>query len=89
MDAIRLDEGNRELDKVVGRAEAGETVEIMRGERVVARIVPVETGAAIAPEKRMTQEEWRAFLREIEEFASTLKYDPTNSVEEMRKQARY
>ncbi|PAX07604.1 type II toxin-antitoxin system Phd/YefM family antitoxin [Sphingomonas lenta] len=89
MNAVRLGDSHWDLDEVVGRAEAGETVEIMRGERVVAKVVPVETGAVIAPKKLMTPDEWKAFLREIEEFASTLKYDPTNSVEEMRKQARY
>lgn len=89
MDAVRLGEGHWELDELVGRAEAGETIDIMREGRLVAKVVPVETAAAISPKKHMTPEEWKAFLREIEEFASTLKHDPTNSVEEMRKQARY
>lgn len=89
MDAVRLDEGRWELDEVVGRAEAGETVEIMRQGRIVAKVVPVGTGTMIGPAKHMAQEEWRALLREIEEFASTLKPSATNSVVEMRKQARY
>lgn len=89
MDAVRLGEGHWELDEVVGRAEAGETVEIMRGERVVAKLVPAGNNGLVPPERSVSEDEWRSLLREIREFASTLKYDPTNSVEEMRKEARY
>lgn len=89
MDAVRLGEGHWKLDEVVGRAEAGETVEIMRGGRVVAKLVPAGNGAVTPPEKPMTHEEWRAFLDELDRFRATLPYDPSNSVEEMRREARY
>ena len=89
MDVVRLGEGRWELDELVERAEAGETVDIMREGRVVAKMVPAEPGR---PEKRESHPSWKEAgvdWDEIERFAKTLPHDPTNSVVEMRKKARY
>lgn len=89
MDAVRLDAGRWELDEVVGRAEAGETVEIMRGDKVVAKLVPAEPETMHAPERSATSEEWRTLLDELRRGRESMPYDPSNSVEEMRREARY
>lgn len=88
MDAVRLGEGRWELDELVGRAEAGETIHIMRGGRTVAKIVPVELHARerTSPEK---VEARKAIWEELRRVRATLPYDPSNSVEEMRREARY
>ena len=39
---VNVSEGDRSLSDLVQRAESGETVEIARGGRVVARLVPVK-----------------------------------------------
>lgn len=77
MDAVRLGEGRWELDDLVERAEAGETIEIMRGERIVAKLTPAAKSGKTVD------------LAAIRRVAETLAFDPRNSVEEMRKQARY
>ncbi len=88
MDAVRLGEGRWELDDLVGRAEAGETVDIMRGERVVAKLMPAEPHA---PEQTLpdSTEARETIWEELRRFRATLPYDPSNSVEEMRREARY
>lgn len=89
MDAIRLDEGRWELDELVDRVEAGESIDIMRGGRLVANVVPVEVRALPEPAQPMTDVEWKALLAEMRTFRASLPYDPSNSVEEMRREARY
>lgn len=42
MGVVRLGEGRWELDDLVKRVEAGETIEIWREGRLVAKIIPVE-----------------------------------------------
>lgn len=42
MDGMSLAEAKAHLDELVERAEAGETIEIMREGRAVARLVPIE-----------------------------------------------
>lgn len=89
MDAVRLGEGRWELDKLVERVEAGETIDIMREGQVVAKMVPAD---AAQEEPHVPHPSWKKAgidWDEIRRFAATLPYDPTNSVVEMRKQARY
>lgn len=89
MDAIRLDDGDWRLSDLVERVEAGESFEIVRGERVVATLAP---GGPARPEPSAPHPSWREAgidWDEIRRFAATLPYDPTNSVVEMRKLARY
>lgn len=88
MDAVRLDEGWN-LRELVERAEAGETVEIMRGDRVVAKVVPGEPPRAERPESHPSWKEAGFDWDELRRFRESLPYDPTDSVEEMRRQARY
>lgn len=89
MEAIRLGEDRWELDDLVGRVEAGETIDIMREGRLVAKVVPAEPseGERVAPHPSWKEAgvDWE----EIRRFRESLPYDPTNSVVDMRKQARY
>lgn len=89
MDAVRLDGSRWELEEAVGRAEAGETVEIMRGGKVVAKLVPAEPETVHGPERSITPKEWRALLDDLRRGRESMPYDPSNSVEEMRREARY
>ena len=70
------DEG---LSDLVGRAEAGETVDIERDDRVVARIVPADHVAGAAPF------DWRIYFESIKDMPCY----PGNSVVDMRREARY
>lgn len=81
MDAYRITDADDRLNELVGRAEAGENVEIERDGRIVARLVaagsdPVRSGADF---------DWNAYF----EATKAWPFDPTNSVVEMRKDARY
>jgi prevent-host-death family protein len=77
MESLNIAEGQARFSELVTRAESGETVEITRGGRPVCKLVPIES-----PRQPI---DWEA----IRAFAATLPYDPTNSVEEMRKLDRY
>ena len=81
MDAYHLSPTDGSLADLVGRAEAGESVEIERDGRVVARIVPVRT----PPVEGKTPFDWPAYFKSIE----GMPYYPGNSVVDMRKEARY
>ncbi len=77
MEAVNLAEAKARLSELIGRAEAGEEVQISRRGRPVIRLVPIE-----APRKPIDLDALRA-LRE------SLPHDPTSSVVEMRKLDRY
>ncbi|MDP1027192.1 type II toxin-antitoxin system prevent-host-death family antitoxin [Sphingomonas sp. KR1UV-12] len=81
MDAYSLSDADARLNDLVDRAAAGERVEIERGGRIVARVIPA--GIEAAAETRGF--DWRAYFESIKHFP----FDPTNSVVEMRKEARY
>lgn len=80
MDAYRISDADGPLAELIGRAEAGESVEFERDGGIVARLVPVGVGdLADAPFD----------IEAIRAFAATLPFDPVDSVAEMRRQARY
>ncbi len=58
MDGVNIAEFKAHLSELVDRAEAGETVEIMRRGKPVAALVPL---AAISPKKRFDAEELARF----------------------------
>ena len=45
MDSLNIAEGKARFSALIGRAEAGETVQITRRGKPVARIVPIEPAA--------------------------------------------
>lgn len=89
MDAVRLKEHELDVHAMIDRVEAGQTVEVVRDGRVVAKVSPPEPSAAERPTPHPSWKEAGVDWDEIARFAATLKYDPTNSVVEMRKEARY
>ena len=77
MDAYTIRDAAERLDDLIGRVEAGESVDIARGGRVVARIVPAaDTKAPF---------DWEAHFAKIK----SMPIYPGNSVIDMRKEARY
>ena len=81
MDAYHLSPTDGSLADLVGRVEAGESVEIERDGRVVARIVPVMIPSA----EQKTPFDWEAYWELIKDMPCY----PGNSVVDMRKEARY
>ena len=79
MDAYTIRDAAERLEQLIERAEAGERVDIAREGRVVARLVP----AAETPSSQPF--DWDAYFESIKDMP----VDPTNSVVEMRKLARY
>jgi prevent-host-death family protein len=82
MDGVNIAEAKAHLDELVDRAEAGETVEITRGGKPVARLMPL---AAISPKKRIDAED-------LARFTASLTPSKTSSaqlIREMRDDARY
>lgn len=77
MEGFNIAEAKAQFSELIGRAEAGETVEIMRRGKPVARIIPAER-----PRKPI---DWAA----IDALRDSLPFDPLDTVAEMRKQARY
>lgn len=80
MDAVSLADAKAHLSDLVSRAEAGETVEITRRGRPVARLTPIEQ-----PKKRVD-------LAMLEALAAKLSREDDGSVDtvaEMRAAARY
>lgn len=91
MEVVRLTEREADWDGVVERVESGVTVKIMRGDQVLATVTPGEMAEPV-PQRPTPHPSWKAAgidWDEIRRFRDSLLYDPTNSVEEMRKQARY
>lgn len=81
MDAYSMSPADGRLADLVSRAERGENVDIVREGRVVARLVP-----AVPPPATLDVFDWPAYRAWAR---ATLPHDATNSVAEMRKQARY
>lgn len=79
MDAYSIRDAAERLDDLIGRAEAGESVDIAREGRVVARIVPAATSAEKIPF------DYEAYWESIKDMPVY----PGNSVVDMRKEARY
>lgn len=75
MDAYHLSPDDDRLAELVGRAENGESIAIERDGQVVARLVPVASGALD--------------LAELKRRRAALPSDPVDRVAEMRAQARY
>lgn len=82
MDAYTIRDAAARFDDLVGRAEAGEEVEIARDGRVVARLVP----AAVDASGKKKSFDWRGYRAWANK---NLPLDPTDSVVEMRKQERH
>lgn len=82
MDAIRLSDAEGHLSDLVDRVEAGESLDITRDGRAVARLVPVENAAPVIPRKPIDVDALRA-------LSATLPFDPTDSVTLLRNQSRY
>ncbi|MEG3084530.1 type II toxin-antitoxin system prevent-host-death family antitoxin [Sphingomonas sp. PB2P12] len=74
MEAFKLADAKAHLSELVSRAEAGETLEITRRGRPVARLVPVESPRPVI--------DWEA-LRQVRAGAAA---DDTTTVEELRRQ---
>ena len=74
MDAFKLADAKAHLSELVSRAEAGETLEITRRGKPVARLVPIEKPRPVI--------DWDA-LRQVR--AGTVADDAT-TVEELRRQ---
>ncbi len=92
MDAIRLDEHGFDLSGALDRVEAGATVEITREGRPIAMLTPIAPEQLSQDGDLSPREQWKAAgvdWEEIGRFAATLPYDPTTSVVEMRREARY
>lgn len=81
MDAYHLTPTDGTLSDLVDRAAAGESVEIERDGRIVARLVPTPP-----PATAIDSFDWKAHRAWAR---ANLPHDPTSSVVEMRNQARY
>ena len=77
MDSINLSDAKAHLSGLVDRVEAGESVEITRRGKAVARIVPVQ------PAKQPIDVDALRLL------ADTLPFDPVDSVKLLRDQSSY
>lgn len=77
MEAVNLADAKARLSELVGRAEAGEDIQISRRGKPAVKLVPVE--ALKQPF------DWN----ELKKFRDSLPHDPTSSVVEMRKLDRY
>lgn len=77
MDAVNLADAKARLSELIDRVEAGETVDILRRGKLVAKLTP--------PEPARQAIDWEA----LDKLRASLPYDPTNSVVEMRKLDRY
>lgn len=77
MEAVNLADAKARLSELVGRALSGEDIQISRRGKPAVRLVPLEA------DKQPF--DWAA----LKAFRETLTYDPTDSVVEMRKLARY
>ncbi len=77
MDAYNVAEAKTHFSALVERVEAGDSVEIMRRGKPVARLIPIQ------------QAKQPVDLAALRKLTATLPFDPNNSVEEMRKLDRY
>ena len=76
MEAYDIRDAADRLDELVRRVEIGEQIEIKRGGMIVARLAPAPTTATFD-------------LARLDALAATLPFDPSDSVAEMRREARY
>lgn len=77
---LNLADAKARFSEVVNRAEAGETVDILRRGKLVARVVPVE-----APKKMIDVERLRAFTATLPES----KIPAAEFIRQMRDEDRY
>lgn len=61
MDGFNLSDADKSLSALVDRTEAGETIDILRDGRLVAKLVPVEPSGE-KPKRRMDIETLRQHL---------------------------
>jgi len=80
MDAYTIRDAAEQFGDLIGRAEAGESIDIARDGHVVARLVPASE--QVTAGKRF---DLSAYFESIKD----LPVDPIDSVAEMRRQARY
>ncbi|MBB4618247.1 type II toxin-antitoxin system Phd/YefM family antitoxin [Sphingomonas abaci] len=76
MQAYDIRDAADRLDELVRRVELGEQIEIERGGMIVARLAPAPAAASFD-------------LARLDALAATLPFDPSDSVAEMRREARY
>ncbi len=92
MDAIRLDAREFDIERALDEVQGGATVEITRDGRPVATLAPVWRDTHPASDRPAPHPSWKEAgvdWDEIRRFRESLPYDPTNSVEEMRREDRY
>lgn len=92
MDAIRLDAREFDIERALDEVQGGATVEITRDGRPIATLAPVAPDTPPASDRPAPHPSWKEAgvdWDEIRRFTATLPYDPTNSVEEMRREDRY
>lgn len=83
MDAINIADLRDELDSLIDRLDAGESVDIVRNGQVFAQVTPV---APITPSS--VPFDWKG----LAELTKSLPFDPTGAgvlVRQMRDDARY
>lgn len=84
MDGFNLTDAEKSLSELVERAEAGETIDILRDGRLVAKLVPAEPKVE-KPKKRVDIETLRRHL----ESQSGPVVESGDIVRTMRDEARY
>ena len=92
MDAIKLDAREFDIDRALDEVQGGAPVEITRDGRPVATLAPVAQDMPRESERPAPRPSWKEAGvdgDEIRRFRESLPYDPTNSVEEMRREDRY
>jgi prevent-host-death family protein len=77
MDSYSLADAKARLSELVGRAEAGETVDITKRGKLVAKITPAK--------RKLTKLD----VEQLRQFTSTLTPGKTSAVELLRKDVRY
>lgn len=82
MDAVSLADLKDQIDALIGRVEAGESIDVARDGQTVARIVPVKA----LPERSPID------VDALRRLAASLPFDPSDAggiVRRMRDDARY
>ncbi|MBI3181614.1 MAG: type II toxin-antitoxin system prevent-host-death family antitoxin [Myxococcales bacterium] len=76
MERLTVRQLSRETASVLDRVERGETIEVTRGKRVVAKVVPVQP-------QRERRAEWTAHLRWLDAIRSPGRRPRVDPVDEL------
>lgn len=82
MERVGIYEAKAKLSELIERVERGEEVTITKNRKPVAKIVPARAGAEVDQVHR------RAVMRDLREFAKTVKLPRRLSVREIKRLAR-